>query len=128
MAIKKCERCDLNYVKDGEKYCKVCKKLLDGENTKTPKAELCPSCGERLVAKGYELCRVCLADMMDTVETLEDENSDVIDQKITPADMEIAEIDLGDDDEDDEVDVPEDIKSELDDEGYDIEFDEDEDI
>lgn len=122
MAIKKCERCELNYVKEGEKYCKVCKKILEGQKTSVEKAELCPSCGERIVAKGYELCKVCLADMLDTVETLEDENGDVIDQSITPADMEITEIDVVEDEEED--DVPEDVKSELVEDDYDLEFEE----
>lgn len=121
MAIKKCEKCELNYVKDEEKYCKVCKKLLQGVNSAANKAELCPSCGERLLAKGYELCQVCLSDMLDTVETLEDENGDVIDIDITPADMEISEIAI----EEDEEAVPEDIKSDLDE---DEEINEDDDL
>jgi ribosome assembly protein YihI (activator of Der GTPase) len=122
MAIKKCERCDLNYVKEGEKYCKVCKKIMEGESSSSPKAELCPSCGERLVAKGYELCKVCLTDRLDSVETLEDENNDAVDQNITPADMEISEINLV---EDEEEDVPEDIKNDLDEENYDIDYEDD---
>ncbi len=125
MAIKKCEKCELNYVKEGEHYCKVCKKLLEGNRAAKEKAELCPSCGERVVAKGFELCRVCLSDRLDTVETLEDENGDVLDQSIIPADMEISEIDVVDDVDEE---VPADIKSELDEDEdeFDLSYEEEE--
>ncbi len=119
MAIKKCDKCELNYVKDEEKHCKVCQKLLDNKKPTVQKAELCPSCSERLVAKGYELCNICLADMLDTVEKLEDENGDIIDQDITPADMEVTVINVDDDDgiiiddSEDEI-IPEEIKNEID--------------
>ena len=128
MAIKKCERCELNYVKEGEKYCKVCKKIMEGKKATVEKAELCPSCGERIVANGYELCKVCLADMLGTVEPLEDENGDVLSQTLTPADMEISEIDLIEDDDEDEEDIPEDVKDELDDEDYDLDDEDEEEL
>lgn len=117
MTIKRCERCDLNYVKEGQKYCNVCKKLLEGKKTNLEKAELCPSCGKRLVKKGHELCGKCHLDMLDTIEKLEDENGDVIDQNIIPADIEVSEINIVVEDE--EENVPDDIKQELDEEVYD---------
>lgn len=123
MVIKKCEKCDLNYVKEGQKYCKVCLKAMEGKSDKGKKVELCPSCGERIVAKGYELCKVCLSDMMDSVEKLEDENGDAIDQDITPADMEISSINITDDDNNEAI--PDEIKHDLEQEDYD-ELDEEE--
>lgn len=118
MVIKKCEKCDLNYVKEGQKYCKVCQKALEGKKTSETKVELCPSCGERIVAKGYELCKVCLADMLDTVEKLEDENGDTLDQDITPADMEMSSINISEE-EDNEI-IPDDIKNEIEEDDYEV--------
>ena len=31
MALKKCPRCEINYVREGEKYCDVCKRYRKGE-------------------------------------------------------------------------------------------------
>jgi len=131
MAIKKCEKCELNYVQEEEQFCKVCKNTLDGKKAEMKKVELCPSCGERIVAKGYELCKVCIADMLDTVETLEDENGDVLDQGLIPADMEITEINLAEEAEeeenDEENDVPDDVKSELVEDDYEASYVEEDD-
>jgi hypothetical protein len=113
MVIKKCEKCDLNYVKEGEKYCKVCLKTMKGNNEKSSKVELCPSCGERIVAKGHELCKVCLSDMMDTVEKFEDDNGDALEQDITPVAMDMSSINISEDDNNDII--PDDIKNDIDD-------------
>ena len=34
MGFKKCPRCELNYILDTEKYCKVCMRELRGEELK----------------------------------------------------------------------------------------------
>ena len=123
MAIKKCEKCSLNYVKEGEKYCKVCQKLLNSKKPAVEKAELCPSCGAKLIAKGYELCTACLTDVLDTVDKFQDENGEIIDQDITPADMEISAIDVDEDeaiDDSQEEDMPEEIKHEIEEDDYDL--------
>ena len=30
MALRKCPRCELNYIKDDEKYCNVCRREMKG--------------------------------------------------------------------------------------------------
>ncbi len=109
MVIKKCEKCELNYVKAGQKYCHVCQKLLNNKTKKIERAELCPSCGKRIAAKGKELCSICFFDMLDTIEKMEDENGDSIDQDIMPADMEMSAIET----DQEEAAMPKDIKSEI---------------
>ena len=40
MKLVKCPRCDLNYIREDEKYCKVCLREMKGEPTNDD-MELC---------------------------------------------------------------------------------------
>ncbi|MBR3381926.1 MAG: hypothetical protein IKG85_02660 [Clostridia bacterium] len=58
MGLRKCPRCELNYIKDDEKLCNVCRrsaKLSDESEEET----VCIECGEHPALKGKELCAEC---------------------------------------------------------------------
>lgn len=59
MALVKCPRCELNYIKDDEKYCNVCRRQIKGEPEPEELTGLCIECGETPAAKGSELCSAC---------------------------------------------------------------------
>ncbi len=47
MGLKKCPRCELNYIREGEKYCDICKRYMKGEADADSVAATCVECGER---------------------------------------------------------------------------------
>ncbi len=62
MKLVKCPRCDLNYIREDEKYCKVCLRELKGE--KAPEeVELCSICNEEPALPGRDVCLFCLKEM-----------------------------------------------------------------
>ena len=75
MVLVKCPRCDLNYITEGEKYCKVCLREMKGEQTKD-ELELCSVCNEAPALPGKDVCLFCLKEMnSDSVHS--DDNQDV---------------------------------------------------
>lgn len=62
MALEKCPRCELNYVKPGEKYCTICMRDMKGVWDASNHLEICPICGENPVLPGMELCTRCIQD------------------------------------------------------------------
>ena len=63
MAFRKCPRCELNYITDGEKLCSVCRREVKGEPDRNSTPELCSECGERPVVPGSEYCLLCLKEL-----------------------------------------------------------------
>ncbi|HIQ62715.1 MAG TPA: hypothetical protein IAA66_03900 [Candidatus Avichristensenella intestinipullorum] len=63
MALKKCPRCELNYILDGQPYCTVCRREMKGERERDPLQELCSVCNENPVLPGKDLCLLCLMEM-----------------------------------------------------------------
>ena len=63
MGLKKCPRCELNYIKDDEKLCNVCKRSakLDDDSEEE---SLCIECGEHPAMKGRELCPECFRESL----------------------------------------------------------------
>ena len=45
MTLTKCPRCELNYILDGEQYCKICRMEMKGEPVRD-EIEMCTVCGE----------------------------------------------------------------------------------
>ena len=62
MALRKCPRCELNYITENEKYCKVCLREMKGETPKD-EVELCSVCNEAPALPGRDVCLFCLKEM-----------------------------------------------------------------
>ena len=74
MGLKKCPRCELNYIKDDEQYCYVCKRYMKGETEAEDSVVMCTECGENPVVRGSDLCAICLreARRQESLEKLAD--------------------------------------------------------
>ncbi len=80
MALKKCPRCELNYILDGGELCTVCRREVRGEHTEEEPVEMCSECGENPAVPGSEYCAQCLKEMSRrTIAEDEDENLTVED-------------------------------------------------
>lgn len=78
MVFEKCPRCDLNYIQEGEKYCKVCMREMKGEQPKE-ELELCSVCNEAPALPGKDVCLFCLKEMNGGGKDV-DEDDDIADE------------------------------------------------
>ncbi len=71
MALHKCPKCELNYIREGEEFCEVCRREMKRaqahirhaeEETEEDEVILCSECGELPVVRGGELCLSCLKE------------------------------------------------------------------
>ena len=75
MQLIKCPRCDLNYIREDEKYCKICLRELKGE--KNPEeVELCSVCNEEPALPGRDVCLFCLKEMNKSNSLPEDQEEE----------------------------------------------------
>lgn len=73
MFLEKCPRCDLNYIMEGEKYCKVCQRELRGDS-REDEIELCSICNEAPALPGRDVCLFCLKEMNKSNSTADNED------------------------------------------------------
>ena len=86
MALRKCPKCELNYIREGEQYCNVCLRAMkNGRIQAEPAAEeeetLCSECGEATAVHGSDLCADCLREKkrqaeLESAIALDDEDED----------------------------------------------------
>ncbi len=62
MTLTKCPRCELNYITDGEQYCKICRLEMKGEPVRD-EIEMCTMCGEHPAMPGKDVCLFCMKEM-----------------------------------------------------------------
>ena len=62
MKFVKCPRCELNYITESEKYCKVCLREMKGDSVQD-EIELCSVCNEAPALPGRDVCLFCLKEM-----------------------------------------------------------------
>lgn len=62
MRFVKCPRCDLNYITESERYCKVCLREMKGDSEQD-EVELCSVCNEAPALPGRDMCLFCLKEM-----------------------------------------------------------------
>ena len=124
MNLRKCPRCELNYIREDEKYCKVCLRDIKGEPT-VEEMELCSICNESPALPGKDMCLMCLKEMsiggrnaeaeldtaveesalaIDPVSTMDeiipDINEDITDNEYGEIDSELSSIENIREDED----------------------------
>ncbi|HNX62095.1 MAG TPA: hypothetical protein PKN45_05565 [Candidatus Limiplasma sp.] len=80
MKLVKCPRCELNYIQEGEKYCKVCMRELKGEQTQE-EMELCSVCNAAPALPGKDVCLSCLKEMQrNTSDDDDDSDHEAVDE------------------------------------------------
>lgn len=62
MKFIKCPRCELNYMTESERYCKVCLREMNGDGEQD-EVELCSVCNEAPALPGRDVCLFCLKEM-----------------------------------------------------------------
>ena len=102
MGLRKCPRCELNYIRDDEQLCNVCKRHMKGEAETDDVVTICTECGENPAVRGSELCAMCLreARRQENLEKRADDltgssvvdDMDGIDELEVPIDDDIPEI------------------------------------
>ena len=138
MSVIKCPRCEINFIREEDGYCLICKREIKGEAPKEELPDMCIECGEHPAAKGEDLCIFCIKerDLSNklaasiTRDDIEDVSTDAIDMEdieVTPQTEDIpgeelekihkeldldglfeGEVDEEDEDEEDEDDDEED--------------------
>ena len=79
MNLVKCPRCDLNYILDTEKFCKVCLREMKGSHVED-ELEMCSVCNEAPALPGHDVCLSCLKEMNGTANDDGEENTAVVDE------------------------------------------------
>ena len=97
MGFIKCPRCELNYIKEEEQYCSVCKREMKGEVHEDP-FELCSICNENPVMPGKDVCKDCYKEMTQQQGLHDDtmDETEAPDVSLTMEDVsDMEEIELG---------------------------------
>ena len=80
MNLVKCPRCDLNYILDTEKLCKVCLREMKGTHVED-EMEMCSVCNEAPALPGHDVCLSCLKEMNGSnTDTAIEENPASVDE------------------------------------------------
>lgn len=118
MAVVKCPRCEINFMRDDEECCSVCMRELRREKGKgrpEEDVEMCVECGLAPAITKDGLCALCAAEMMvfapeSGIATLSESES-TSDNELDIISLELVE----DEDEDDLLDIDLDgLENELD--------------
>ena len=86
MALRKCPKCELNYIKGDAEYCDVCiresKRLARKQRCEDEELDeilMCTECGEAPAVRGSELCADCLREQKRQTEL---ENATQLDEEL----------------------------------------------
>ena len=78
MALRKCPKCELNYIREGEQYCNVCLRAMKSsrQQAEQPVEEetLCSECGETPAVRGFDLREQKRQAELESAAALDDED------------------------------------------------------
>lgn len=84
MKLVKCPRCELNYITESEKYCKVCLREMKGDRSHD-ETELCSICNVEPAMPGKDVCYFCMREMNGVSDG--SDRSDDDGENVTRADL-----------------------------------------
>ncbi len=114
MGLRKCPKCELNYIKDDEKLCNVCRRTARRERDDGDEQEsLCIECGEHPAMKGRDICALCYKEMLRQEQLQNQRKSAITALDLDSVDLKEVDVPLSDDIPAEEI---ADISDELDDE------------
>lgn len=76
MGLRKCPRCELNYILVDGELCSVCREQVLGKRPKDEALPFCSICGEFPSLPGEDLCRNCLMEMRQLARPAADNESE----------------------------------------------------
>ena len=105
--MEKCPRCELNYKRDEEKYCKICMNELGGAEEENA-FDMCIICGTNVAIDGENVCENCMKHALD------DEDMDATEKEVGYDDNDMDDYnDFGDDMPEDEGEIDEEYEDEF---------------
>ena len=121
MKPRKCPRCELNYILDGEELCPVCRKAFS-RSEPDELENICVECGTNPALPGEDYCQSCLAakrraERENAQQDAQEREDDGSDEMREDGGMEDLEIDIPDDE------IPETELAQIED---DLDYDDDE--
>lgn len=95
MVFVKCPKCELNYMDENDKECRVCYREIHGSDM-PEETELCTVCNEAPVMPGKDVCAFCLKEMTSEKVASEDiEPISVEDETVSTMDEIVPDISDG---------------------------------
>lgn len=69
MALRKCPKCEVNYLRPNETVCSVCASSMKHKKpVQEDEVIMCSNCGEAPAVKGSDLCEDCLKEQRRQAE------------------------------------------------------------
>ena len=101
--LHKCPRCELNYIREGEKLCRVCaRELKVGLSEQEETIEMCSICGENPALPGKDICAKCQREQEDPKK----DNLSEYEDEENVLDEDVENLDVGDDIDFEVTDMP----------------------
>ncbi len=123
MAFVKCPKCELNYMDENDKMCKVCYREIHGSDM-PDEQELCTICNEAPVMPGKDVCHLCFTELSgdqvssddvepvhvedDSVSTMDEIAPDLSDSGIPEPEFQEIDKDLSLEEREDKEDLADD--------------------
>lgn len=103
MAVIKCPRCDINFIREDDKFCSICKREMKGEMPKEELPDMCIECGEHVTMRGEDICIFCYNERKLSGSKIKKENE--VEDLDIDRDIPIAADDEDEDIPDNELEV-----------------------
>lgn len=126
MGLKKCPKCELNYIRDDQKYCDVCSRKYKSSSNGEAEDLMCIECAERPAMKGKDICALCYKESLRQ-EHIQNQRKAAGTIAVDDVDLDDVEVPLNDDVPENEIQEISDAFGDDDDLDQDDDFSDEED-